>query len=558
MVQTLKRIYLYTATTFALLFSAGVAINALSTLFRLAGMRQTVYTETGPVEGPVPSADEVLQSMILFVVGVVLVGGVFGGVHYWLIRRDAQSDPGANGGPTRHLFLNGVLALSALFTVSFTLPVLSSVGDSIAFRNNAFSLAFALTALVVFVLVLLERRRASPTGSAATVIRQIQEHFLEAVLLVIGSVVLFSTGETQINWVLLKNGSIHPMCYESGPVQFGPPPLIPCPPPLLLGPWLQVAFMLGAWGTSVWMGAWDRRSMARWMIRFAALGYGLVWLLVGIELAVSTGAAVLFRSSEAWQTALDTNLPFLAILVTGTLTALPYFLWIHHADKASASAKRASRQGLLGLPAALSFAFLLVGSSLVLAWTVEQVVPAGHLANANDWAQAIGFLVAGVAWLPLWLAFQRDSSPERDGPMLPRRGYVLAVLAYTGIAAVAAAVFAIYQLVEAVLGLSTADHLVARQAATVAVVVGVAALAHFLRLGADLRMIHARQPVSAAPSLVTTPGTSAETLEEILQEAVAGKVNVAVAAARIRAMFGAAQQQQDSKRAPAEQHLIAR
>ena len=558
MVQTLKRIYLYTATTFALLFNAGITIYLLSTLFALAGMRPLMYNGTLLVDTPPPTADEVLQSVILFVVGSILVGLLFGGIHYWLIRRDARSDPGADGGPTRHLFLNGLLALSALFTVAFALTVLSSVGDSTAFRDNAFPLAFALTALVVFVLVLLERRRVAPRGRAATAIRQIQEHFLEAVLLVIGSVVLFSTVETQINWVLLTNELVHTLCYETGPVQFGPPPLVPCTPPLLLGPWLQVAFMLGAWGTYAWMGAWDQRSVARWIMRFATLGYGLIWLLVGIELAVSTGAGVLFRGQDAWQMALDDNLPFLGALVTGAVIALPYFLWIYHADTASTSAKQASRQGLVGVPAALSFAFLLIGCSLALAWTVEQVVPAGHLGNANDWAQAIGFLVAGVAWLPLWLAFQRGSTPKRDGPMLPRRGYVLAVLAYTGSAAVAAAVFAIYQLVEAVLDLGTADHLIARQAATVAVVVGSAALAHLWLLRADLRILHARQPAPAALPLVVAPGASAETLEEILEEAVADKLEVGAAATRIRALFGAPPPPQGSERASAEQHLVAR
>jgi hypothetical protein len=65
MVQTLKRIYLYIAATFALLFRAGVTINVLLTLFTLAGMRPLTYTEIGPVEAPAPSADEVLQSALL-------------------------------------------------------------------------------------------------------------------------------------------------------------------------------------------------------------------------------------------------------------------------------------------------------------------------------------------------------------------------------------------------------------------------------------------------------------------------------------------------------------
>jgi hypothetical protein len=558
MIQTLKRIYLYTATAFAVLFSAGITINLLSTLFALAGLRPLMYTEAGLVESPPPSAEEALQSMILFVVGLVLVGLLFGGMHYWLIRRDARSDQGADGGPTRHLFLNGLLALAALFTVSFALPVLASVGDSTTFRNNAFPLAFALTALAVFVLVLMERRRSAPVKRAAVVIRQVQEQFLEAILLVIGSISLLSTIQTQVSWVLLTNGLEQRLCYDTGPFQFGPPLLIPCPPPLALGPWLQVAFMLVAWGTSVWIGAWDRRSMARWIVRFSALGYGLVWLLVGIELAVSTGAGIVFHGSAAWQAALNDELPFVGVLMTGALIILPYFLWIQRADVASASAKQARHQGVLGLPAALSFAFLLIGGSLALSWAVEQLVPAGHLATRNDWAQAIGFLVAGVAWLPLWLMFKRNSDPTREGPTLPRRGYVLGVLGYTGIASVAAAVFALYQLIEAALGLLTADHLVARQAATVAVLVGAAALYHGLRLRLDLHILHARQPALVIAPLADVPSTSAETLEEILQAAVAGKIGIERAAARIRALYAMEQPEQGMAQELAEHQLVAR
>jgi hypothetical protein len=142
--------------------------------------------------------------------------------------------------------------------------------------------------------------------------------------------------------------------------------------------------------------------------------------------------------------------------------------------------------------------------------------------------------------------------------MLPRRGYVLAVLAYTGIATVAAAVLAIYQLVEAIFDLGTAYHLVVRQAATVAVIVGIAALGQLLRLGADLRILHARQPALAPPSVGAAPGASADTLEKILHEAVAGQVEVEMAAARIRALLGTPQLPPGSQRVPAEHQFVAR
>jgi hypothetical protein len=316
--------------------------------------------------------------------------------------------------------------------------------------------------------------------------------------------------------------------------------------------------MLLAWGTSVWIGAWDRRSLARWIVRFSALGYGLVWLLVGIQFAVSTGATVVFQGSAAWQTALNDELPFVGVLVTGALIVLPYFVWIQRAEVVTASAKQARAQGVFGLPAALSLAFLLIGGSLTLSWAVEQMVPVGHLANTNDWAQAIGFLVAGGAWLPLWLVFKRHSDPTREGPTLPRRGYVLAVLGYTGIATVAAAVFAIYQVVEAALGLFTADHLVARQAATAAVVVGAAALYHGLRLRADLGLLHARQPAPVRAPLASAPSASAETLEEILQAAVAGKIGIELAAARIRDLYAMQQPEKGTGPEHVEHQLVAR
>lgn len=533
MIQTLKRIYLYTATTFALLFSAGVTINLLALLLEQAGMRPYDYPPYGgqPTLIPPPKADDVLQAVILWVVGLALVGVAFGGSHYWLLRRDARADPGALGGPARHLYLNGLLVLATLVTIPFALTVLNDLSNGDAIRFDAFPLAFALTGLAVFGLILLERQRAVPQGRAATILRQLAEHVVEVIVLVIGSFTLVNALNVQTHWLLIQNGLETNACYTYGPYSAI---LVACQPPSVLGPWLQVLFLAAMWGVYVWMGWWDQRSVLRWLTRFAVFGYGCYFLLFGVQQGLSTGAAVVFGAPSAWQNTLNGGLLFAAILATGLVMNAMYDAWIRRAPVQTATNHQARQQGLLGVPAALSLAFALIGVSLALSQALELVVPAGRLPTADDWAQAVGFILAGLGWVPLWWAFQRESDPSRAGPRLPRRGYVLAVLAYTGIGAVAAAAFAIYQLAASLLGLTTADHYMARLAAVLAVVVGSAALAHLQRLRVDLRRLHARQPTPVA-AVPVAPALNA--VEGIVHEMAVGHLSEAQAAARIHALY---------------------
>src|SRR5215472_14551659 len=151
MVQTLKRVYLYTAATFALLFTAVVTISLLDTLLRVAGMLPYDVSFDGSIGSTdlPPDSQQVTQIVVLFLVTAVLVGAFFGGGHYWLIRRDARSDPGADGGPTRHVFLNGLMALAALVGVPAGLEALGGIDQTPGFHDLAISLSFALVAALV-------------------------------------------------------------------------------------------------------------------------------------------------------------------------------------------------------------------------------------------------------------------------------------------------------------------------------------------------------------------------------------------------------------------------
>jgi hypothetical protein len=549
MVHTLKRIYLYTAATFALLFTAGVTINLLINLFYLAGLLPRTTFDDGGYTPPPPSSQDIEQSVVLFFVTALLVGAIFGGGHYWLIRRDARSDPGADGGPTRHVFLNGLLALAALVGVPTALAALAGIDQSTGYIDTAIPLSFALVSGLVFLLVFLERARVQPAGRAAVLIRQIHEDGVQAVLLVIASVTLVSAVSAFIHWALVQTNVVQPVCFPlfgEGPAASASATFCSTP---IISPLLEVVFILAAWGGYVWLGAWSRGRVLQRILWFAALGYGLVWLLAGIALAFYTGLAVLYGAPGAWQQSLDDSLPFVGTLLTSVLIIVPYLLWIQWLAAQKPDFRRTILQGLLALSAAVSISFFLVGLILTLEGVVEQLVPAGSTLDAKGWATAMGMLIAGLGYPFLWWRLRRESDPAQEGPMIPRRVYVLAVLAATAIGAIIAAVIITYQIVALLLGLPFADVLTARRGGVILLVLGAMALSHLWQLRADLRAIHARAAAQPAPK--PEPGAGApqeaaalpmgapasgtpETLESILRAVAAGALDPAAAAARIR------------------------
>jgi hypothetical protein len=555
MVHTLKRVYLYTAATFALLFTAGVTIILLDTLLNLAGLLPHEINGDGSIgfTASPPDSQQVVQSVVLFVVTAVLVGGLFGGGHYWLIRRDARSDPGADAGPVRQVFLNGLMALAVLIGVPTALTALSNVDQTPGFYDTAISLSFALVAALVFVFVFLERRRVNPAGRAAPLIRQIQEEGVQAILLVIASFVLFSAITSVIHWAFVTSNVVAQQeCFFQSFDSPASGSFAPCPAPPLLSPILTALFAIAAWAGYVWLGLWSRGAVLYRILCYLALAYGLVWLLYGVAQAIYTATAPLFGDANAWQESLNGSLAFVGELLTGALIVLPYLRFIRRVAAQAPDRRQAIQQGLLAIPAALSLGFFLAGLILLLRGLVEQFAPAGSPLDADGWATALGVLVAGLAYPAVWLRLRRESDPSQEGPVIPRRIYVLVVLAGTAIGALIAAVFMVYQIVASVLGLESASPLLARQSAVVLLVLGAAALYHLWLLRADLRASHARAaaaqpapvPVSAgAPAqpatlaeLAETPTGAPETLEGILQHVAAGSLDPASAAARIRSL----------------------
>ena len=331
MVHTLKRVYLYTAATFALLITAGFTINLLITLFHAAGLlpQDIYYDGSGIVTTqttPPPSPQAITESVVFFLIALVLVGLAFGGSHYWLIRRDARGDPQADAGATRHIFLNGLMALSALIAVPTGLTALSEIDQTYGYYDVAVPLSFALVSTLVFMLIALERARVKLAGRASMLIRQIHESALQGILVIYVSFTLYGALAVLIRWPLWANNLAAGNCSFA---VYGPGSIVSsaCPLPIL-GTVLQAVLALAAWAVYVWLGRGYWGAVLQRVLWYAALGLGIILLLAGAQQGLDVGFGTLFGVDNAWQNALSGGLTFISVLLTGTLIALPYLFWL--------------------------------------------------------------------------------------------------------------------------------------------------------------------------------------------------------------------------------------
>src|ERR1700694_216521 len=99
MARNLYRFYLY-AVFIALLIFATVGLGRLlQTLLALTALRGENSTP--------PTRADIVQVAVFFAVSWI-IAAVLAGLHYWLIRRDMQSDSSAGGNAIRSFFLNVV------------------------------------------------------------------------------------------------------------------------------------------------------------------------------------------------------------------------------------------------------------------------------------------------------------------------------------------------------------------------------------------------------------------------------------------------------------------
>jgi len=97
MLRGLYRFYLYVVFMAMLLFATFGVIQLLTVLL------QSLFKD----QYNTPSSASLVQALVFGIVSLI-TAALFGGLHYWLIRRDMRDVPEAGKSPVRAFFLNAV------------------------------------------------------------------------------------------------------------------------------------------------------------------------------------------------------------------------------------------------------------------------------------------------------------------------------------------------------------------------------------------------------------------------------------------------------------------
>ncbi|HEV2661629.1 MAG TPA: DUF5671 domain-containing protein, partial [Ktedonobacteraceae bacterium] len=151
MVHNLYRLYLYIVSIALLIFAAFAVGRLLNTLLTFTPLHGTDGYHP-------PPASEVVQSLVFAGVSLVIAGAL-GGLHYWLIRRDMQSDPAAGNSAIRSFFLNMTEAIGIALAVPVAGFLVFSILASSQSSDIVGAAAFALATLLLVMVLELERRR---------------------------------------------------------------------------------------------------------------------------------------------------------------------------------------------------------------------------------------------------------------------------------------------------------------------------------------------------------------------------------------------------------------
>ena len=533
MVRNLYRIYLYAVCI--VLLNAATTVTAFS-----LGL---LLSET-PLRGPYgfsPPHSQIVQTVVAFVV-VWLVTLLLGGLHYWLIRRDMDTDPAAGGGAVRSYFLNITQLLAALTAITTAAIGITQLGN----RNNSTASIFAvaISTAGLFALLEWERRRTRATTTAAIVFQRLHQFGAQLIIVFIAISVLSQAVQDIVMTVLIRSGAYNPCA--------GYPEGFTCYP----GDSYSLRQTVAQWGAALFLAAcWvgytafsrhDRHSRIRQVTHLLAFGYGLLSVLTGCRGVFEAVLRQLLGRPFP-----PNNLPYGAPTIAGALVSglvvLLAYCWLYAREAADlpsgVPAAGLIQWALAGVIFAYSF---WVGTQTLLINAIEHVVPAGSQPPVENFASAGALLLTGLPFIYITLRLGMRTS--QTGVTWPHRIFVLVLLAGGVITGAGGLIIALQASLSAMLG-APADHWQqAARGGVVTLLVGATMVAIFMTVAVRNRYLGTRpepKPVQTEPFAANTQPVAAvggaapyETLEGILDALLAGRMTRDEAAARIRAREG--------------------
>lgn len=527
MARNLYRFYLYIVFIAMLVFAAiGLALF-LQSLLSLSGLRGS-YTS-------VPTSGAITQAGVFFGVSW-FIAALIGGLHYWLIRRDMRSDPTTGGSNAiRSFFLNVTELIAAPLAIGIGATAISQLGQGFDGASN-FATAIALLALVG--VLEWERRRGragTPTGIFFQRLGKYGIQFILLIELAVNSIYALNV----LVDALFFGGATYNTLYCGGSSG-------------CQGPNALVSVLAALWVALFWMaygfaGRKEASSLLQRIAYYISFAIGAGFVLYGIGQAIALGILNFSGTHVAPYDVIQTY-NFTASLVVGLLIAVVYTFWLRSTSSLSSMPSEAWQTALSiqeAIVAGLMALAFYSGVALVLLDLFEAPV------SVNTWAGSLASLITGIGYIALDMHLYRRRKQDVAGAEIARRGFVFALLGGGVLATAIGGAFALYATISAALGspLDNWQHLA--RAGAAAVVVGLIILAIYFVLANREKLLvrsskHAAQVETAQPvpaEVQPSPGTvdtsmAHFTIEQVLDELLAGKLSREEAAARLREIAG--------------------
>lgn len=441
MARGLYRVYLY-VVTIALCIFATVGISmALGSILALTPLRGSYYG--GPY-----GASQVTQNVI-FALVAILIAGLLGGLHYWLIRRDMASDPQPGASGVRSLLLNLGIGGATLFAVTMGASALQSFGFN-GQNDIATPLAASIATLGLALLLEWERRRATPSHGAALIFQRLRVNGVGLILgIILASFVIPAVQQVE-TWI--AQSAAGQACTTAVVTPYGPytgPELPSCVGPYILGNLLAVALVLIVWLAYLRPGAFDQHSTIRAVVLLIGFAIGVGVTINGLYQAVEYVLRLIFRGAGGVAPDYLNTFNFAPFLVYGAV-AIGVYLWLlrqpREQEALGAAATRLSLRAVAGALFAIPF---WIGVYMLIENALLSILP-NPTGKATYWHDAAAAAIAGIPYilLALWLA----AGTREEGAKGPRRAFDLALLAAGALATAGGLATLIYAVLTAILG----------------------------------------------------------------------------------------------------------
>ena len=451
----LYRFYLYAVFIAMLLFATSGVIQLLTVLL------QSVFKDPYNT----PSGASLVQALVYGIVSLI-TAALFGGLHYWLIRRDTRNDPMAGNSAVRAFFLNVVELISLPLAVGSGTSMISAIGQHNASGLSS-SAAFTITFLGLWLLLEWERRRVPANSGTALVFQRLHLYGTQLILLfILTSSWLQSIGQL-VDKVFFGGAGALATCAGSTGCQGSDLAAV-------LANVISTLWVVLFWIGYGWLSRNDTASAFRRVFHFIGFGFGIITVLVGIYRGVTLiFLLAIFKGSLP---AHSISGPFaeydvISPLSLGMLVVGAYVIWLRKAVLKHPEERVSVFLTGLAIAAALAGAAFWSGCGLILLNISGHFFPSTTPVTPENWATAIALFMAGIAYIPLGLLLRIRST--RAAFLVPLRGFTFALLGGGILAVAIGGATALYAYGTAALGSALDNWVYVAQTGMAAFVIGV-------------------------------------------------------------------------------------